>query len=407
MTNLRSARRVESRRWRSSPPPRGSATEPKLSGRNRRDLFVLATGVCGATWYYLVHRDNDWDEEVRGARYKLMRWIARRSRSRSPHTEFGAEGSLDSALRPFAFHRYLSGALPPRFGNIQDSGNSDDPSFLPTVATVTQSGEFFAARQWHPFEATLTASMVPDRPGFVWDARTTIVGLPHSVLECLLPSNNELENDSDSETANSSSSSSVVGSIVTKAWGKYPLIKVEEEDPYVLFWLASTPLFPSVFCARPLENDAPNGMVALEWSAASSTGNATAHLLCNDGVRRRLEFVVDPDDTNADNNADEGVPLLLRRIRVIPNKDTNDGDPWQATYGDYRQCLITVVATRSKEEPGEEQRHDGGDSGDGESARLLWRVPTTIEIGKGTGEDYRPRFRIRNHRIEFGTPGEG
>eukprot|EP00536_Pseudo-nitzschia_multiseries_P012134 jgi/Psemu1/31030/gm1.31030_g len=453
---------------------RERAPEPGLSGQNRRDLLILATGVCGAIGYGFYYGGNDWDAEVGTAKHRLLKGIHASSIPDRGECGAAAAASVSVSLgsdcdnsglqmqmhtHTPAFRRYLDSALPRslRFGSNSNSNSNDsheESSPTPTIATVVQSGEFYAARQWYPFEATLTASMVPDRPGFVWDARTTIVGLPHSVLECLLPSERIGSDDNDNDKAQPK----VVGSIVTKAWGKYPLIEVEEDDPYVLFWLAMTPLFPSVFGAAPrredyneneydydydYENGIPN-RVAPElavgnwnWNStttASSDGTACggqAQLLCDDGEHRAVEFVVgcefehDADrdrDIDIDTQEEGGGVPLLRRIVVTslhPSDDDNDDDAllllWQATYGDYeyRQCPTAApfghrraAASAAEEDGGVGVCVGLGQEENEESVPLLlWRVPTTIEIGKGQGDDYQPRFRIRNHHIEYSTRG--
>ena len=92
------------------------------------------------------------------------------------------------------------------------------------ICSIHQSGEFYASKEWYPFTAMLIATC--KNPGFVWNAHCQILGMPNSIMESYIGGQ---------------------GHIITKAWGRLPLLQVEEEEPYVLFWLAMAPLFPFEF----------------------------------------------------------------------------------------------------------------------------------------------------------------
>uniref|UniRef100_A0A7S0F7F3 Uncharacterized protein n=1 Tax=Pseudo-nitzschia arenysensis TaxID=697910 RepID=A0A7S0F7F3_9STRA len=335
-----------------------SRKEPRLSSRNKRDLLFLAVGTCGFIGYYLHHRDDNWKEDVWKIKNKLKassiveknKRYSRQENSFSSHTPPVILSHLEKALQ----HRQQ----PP-----------------PLIVTAHQSGEFLASRQWYPFEATLMAAASTTNPGFVWDAQTNILNLSNNVLEYLI-STNKSKNDSEHQECESESG------IVTKVWGKYPLIQIEEEDPFILFWLAMTPLFPAVFLAM----DGREGLlkwkdnnVLFDTNLNSESGNdkntsAKAHLA--DGKETLLvEFLFRNEDG------------LLHKIKVTSQKNP-ERELWQAVYKNYTQHIVAVDWDNHK-----------GEKDNKESRQIL--IPSYIEIGKGEGDQYRPHFKIYNRNLSY------
>jgi hypothetical protein len=360
--------------------------EPRLSGKNRRDLFVLATGVFGGTVFVASFRNHDWDDEVRTAKHKLLvasssfEYSRNNNNNETTTTNRTTTNTIVASSDPNNndFDDETTSRPPPAIRRyVRAALGSDSATTCKTITTVHQSGEFAASQQWYPFEATLTAS---SSPGFVWDARTTILGLSNHVLEyyyCHCTGNNDDDYDDDDDNAPPE------GKIVTRVWGKYPLIQVEEDDPFVLFWLAMTPLFPGVFLTgrqwKWLDNNNDND--------DDDKAFATAQMLCDDGESRKVDFFV------RDNGLLERIQVTALRVNNNNNDDDdNDGDRsycWQANYKDYRERTVTVHCRRNN-------RKD-----ETERSEITLLVPSSIEIGKGRGDEYRPHIRFRNHRIEY------
>ena len=95
------------------------------------------------------------------------------------------------------------------------------------VYSIQQSGEFYAAYKWYPFHnanlllktSTHSSSSHGDAVGgFVWDIQNVkILTFPHNILQTYIDG---------------------VGSITTKFYGTLPLLQIEEEEPYYLFYVA-------------------------------------------------------------------------------------------------------------------------------------------------------------------------
>mmetsp|Transcript_3205 Transcript_3205/g.7597 ORF Transcript_3205/g.7597 Transcript_3205/m.7597 type:complete len:373 (-) Transcript_3205:1214-2332(-) len=329
-----------------------SNKDPKLSARNKRDLLILAVGICGALGYHLIHRDDDWEEDVWTLQNKL------KSSSSGKNELFSPQGNSFSKHPPPIVLRYIEKVLQQPASSLRIS------SFL---VTAHQSGEFLASRQWYPFEATLMAAASNTNPGFVWDARTTILKLSNNVLEYLITKGDEGQMVSETE-----------GGVVTKVWGKYPLIQVEEEDPYLLFWLAMTPLFPAVFLdgregmLKWMDND----VVFDEKRTIESRKEASASAQLADGTDTRLlvEFFFEEDG-------------LLHKIKVTQQENT---EPWQAVYKNYSHHAVAIYWNDGTNE---QDRHDP------KSHQIL--IPSYIEIGKGEGDQYHSHFKIYNRNIGF------
>ena len=333
-----------------------SNKDPKLSARNKRDLLILAVGICGAFGYHLLHRDDDWEEDVWTLQNKLKSSSAGQNKN---HNElFSRQENFFSNHPPPVVLRYIEKVLQQPASSLRISSS---------LVTAHQSGEFLASRQWYPFEATLMAAASNINPGFVWDARTTILKLSNNVLEYWITKGDEGQINSETE-----------GGVVTKIWGKYPLIQVEEEDPYLLFWLAMTPLFPAVFLdgREGILKWMNNDVVSDAKSTTESRKEASASAQLTDGTDTRLlvEFFFEEDD-------------LLHKIKVTQqeNKET-----WQAVYKNYSHH---AVAIDWNDDTNEQDRHDP------KSHQIL--IPSYIEIGKGEGNQYRSHFKIYNRNICF------
>ena len=146
-----------------------SKNEPRFSNRTKRDLWILATGICSSLGYFLVHKNNDWEQEVRSVQNKLIK-------SLSPHQQHSADCNANrhgqstagtaSNNPPLPVQRYIEKVM------IQSSSVSRQPKHDAWIVTAHQSGEFWASQRWfpfsfggfladrtpHPFEATLTAT---------------------------------------------------------------------------------------------------------------------------------------------------------------------------------------------------------------------------------------------------------
>ena len=410
-----------------------NGNEPKLSGRNKRDLLFLAVGLCGGIGYHLSFSDSDWEDEVvRTAKHQLMASLlsatnrnasnrgglgndsekmngiistnpASRGHDNTNHHRFAShqEELFSDRSPPAVVRKYIASALLPSSLSPTSSSSSDGISArqkgLPplTIANIHQSGEFYAMCQWYPFEATQMASTSMENPGFVWEARTTILLIPNHVLEYYVPRINDNNNNNKIRVGE--------GKIVTKAWGKYPLIQIEEDDPYLFFWLAMTPLFPAVFLSQ--QEHQQGKVEILRWNnnennldeADQNQTRASAQLLCDDGENRLVEFFFREDDG------------MLRRIRVSSCTDKEE-EPWQATYEDYKQFQVGGISKNRNEKLETDRDPRGHRGGAADQNRrqpdesLLLVVPSKIEIGKGEGDQYRPHFKINNHHLEYCKP---
>ena len=262
----------------SFPPP--PPPPPKLGYRSKRDLIIIAVGACGVGGYLFT--SNEWDEDVRTAKERLLL-------AASHHGYWYDNNTLPSSEQDN--NDFQNSPPPPIIKQYIESVAKESHSI---VIQAQQSGEFYAARQWYPFtDATLLAVASTKTPGFVWNARTTILGLTNHVLEYLVEGK---------------------GYITTKVWGKYPMIQVEEDDPYLFFWLAMVPLFPRVL----LQSN--NGV--LIWKLTHDVSSAKAQL-CIDKSNDEdylVEFFFQQKDDHRDNHR-----VLLRRIQVTSPKMPQPG----------------------------------------------------------------------------------
>ncbi len=362
--------------------------EPKLSNRNKRDLFILALGTCGAFGYYSLHQKSDWDHDVWIVQTKLIASSAGQKRRRNENTNGTVANNIKSVLPqdgafpnppPPVVLRFIEKVLTQP--NLLGENNSKDvvhqhPSW--SIASAKQSGEFFASKQWYPFDATLMAAASTENPGFVWDAGTTILKLSNRILEYYITHIKE-ENDA---TNNEQQSCQAENGIVTKVWGKYPLIQVEEEEPYILLWLAMTPLFPNVFLQFGEEhgrnsvlkwndNDIVFPIKTRENNRAGTNGYASAELF--DGSDKYfVEFFFGEEDD------------LLHKTKVM---SPSLPQPWQAIYTNYQEHNVVV-----------NQKDDGKER---ENIELRVLIPSKIEIGKGEGDDYQAHFKINNWHLNY------
>ncbi len=343
-------------KWFSSSSSR-SRKEPRLSSRNKRDLFFLAVGTCGFFGYFLHHRDDNWDEDV----WKIQNRLKASSLVERSKLYSRQESSFSNHPPPIIL-KYTEKVL------------QHHQQLPPSIVTAHQAGEFLASRQWYPFEATLMAAASPTNPGFVWDAQTTILNLSNNVLEYLIT--NKSKNYGENEECE------IESGVITKVWGKYPLIQIEEEDPFILFWLAMIPVFPAAFLAL----DGDEGV--LKWkdnnvlfgiNINSESGNETnpsASAFLAGGTNSLLvEFFFRNE--------------LLHKIKVT-SQENPEQELWQAVYKNYTQHAVAL-----------DWAIDTDHEDKKESLQIL--IPSYIEIGKGEGDQYRPHFKINNRKLSYET----
>ncbi|VEU35389.1 unnamed protein product [Pseudo-nitzschia multistriata] len=403
-----------------------NGSEPRLSRRNKVDLLALAMGICGGVgYYYLSESGETWEERVRRTKHRLVVSVLELE-TKQATTRYQTQGvlfdkkravneyectprirNLDQRLTngpfsensqeaysnrpPPAVRRYIADTMT---ASSESNGNilgGRDPWFLypKAVASIYQKGEFYAANQWYPFEATMIASTSLECPGFVWDARTTILAIPHNVLEYYIPHGSD---------GGKMITHVGEGKTVTRACGKYPLIQFEEDDPYLFFWLAMTPMFPGVFLSQ--HGDCRTASTnLLEWSNLDnkfgSQDYASGKLLCDDGERCLVEFFF---------NEEQGM-FLLERIQVA----SRTGDIWQASYRDYRKFEVGTESAAPKENNQRSKNHRAkipieSDSLGTSGGSILLRLPSKIEIGKGQGDKYRSHLKMKNRHLEYSTP---
>lgn len=391
-----------------------SKKEPRLSNRSKRDLVILAAGICGALGYHLNYRDCDWENDVWMVQKKLIASanpnIDRNNNSvdiiGNKKELISHEDNSFSNLPPSVVLSYIEKSLQQQISSLRLPSSLREQVFRPAnrnatgtshrepssyIVTAQQSGEFFAAQQWYPFEATLMAAASATNPGFVWDARTTILKLSNHVLEYYITHNNN--EDANDGTDNFSKCES---NTITKLWGKYPLIQIEEEDPYILFWLALTPLFPTVLLSHRQLHEREGTLI---WNSNESlfTTNRNEGKHLNNGqvcVSAQLRSSINGANTTylvefffgeEDN--------LLYKIKVT-SPHWSEEQTWQAVYGSYKQYV--VVADCEEETKIEDERRQQQD----QKSRLIL-VPSTIEIGKGEGDQYRSHFKINTNSINY------
>ncbi|CAJ1959203.1 unnamed protein product [Cylindrotheca closterium] len=298
---------------------------PKLSRRGKVDLFLIITVALGS-WLYL--RDSDWDRDAWNEKEKLLDIALLREKEKNT-TKSATQESHDRL--PMPLRKYLDTAM----ANVPGTTPNDSKSVQKRarVVSVDQTGMFFASQQWYPFRSNLLTKTVfhqDDFPGFVWEASVTIMGMPNKVLETY--SNGQ-------------------GGIITKAWGKVPLIQVEEEEPYILFWLAMAPLIPSTFdpnSESPEQSETSQPLIT--WNSVQDLTTCSGTMV-DRATNERFEMELQFDPTT----------YLLQSIRVtspcLPH-------PWQVQYSNYQVLR-----------------------GNDEDPRSGVLVPCEIEVGKWKPDD--------------------
>ena len=151
------SRRLENYKFFSSS---AGKKEPKLSNRNKRDLFILALGICGAFGYHSLYRNSDWDRDVHVVRTKLIASSAGQKRRRNENTNATIANNIklapsqDSAFAnssPPAILRFIEKVLkqpnPSRENHSKDVVQQH-PSW--TIARAKQTENFT-----HPSNGTL------------------------------------------------------------------------------------------------------------------------------------------------------------------------------------------------------------------------------------------------------------
>jgi hypothetical protein len=89
---------------------------------------------------------------------------------------------------------------------------------------------------------------------------------------------------------------------------------------------------------------------------------------------------------------------LLHKIKVtFPSGSGNEGNegrqPWQAIYDRYEERVVVVdCEDETESEDRLRERQD-------QKLRPAVLIPTSIEIGKGEGERYRPHLKIHNDKL--------
>lgn len=289
---------------------------PRFSRRNQFDLFILVLGAVGS-WVYL--RGSDLNRDILEAREALL------NSSRTQKEGDNTGSSMENLPPPM--QRYLKKATGVKL---------DNRLVVAPFLEVQQYGSFLAAHQWYPFTACLLVKSSSNAllPGFVWDAEVTILGMPNRILESLINGQ---------------------GRVVTKAWSKIPMIQVVEEEPFLLFWLAMTPLFPRVFLHSEKRKSIEES--CFEWNSVHDLSACSGRLTDTiNGEGFDLDFDFDPDTQL----------LMCIRVKALSLRHT-----WQATYSNYQPI-------------GRDQA----------------MVPVTIEIGKWYDEeDLRYHMKLENRQM--------
>ena len=282
---------------------------PNLSPRSRRDLFVLTLGASGAATYLWL--SNDVEQDLQIAVDSLL------SRSKEGMaSDLEVVRDMSEELPP-PVKRYLDEVLPVQANSRRHK-----------LSAAKQSGEFLAAQKWYPFEASLRIKGSFGDPCFVWNANTTIYGMPQQILQTLVGGR---------------------GSITTKAWGKIPTVQIQEEEPFILFWLAMLPLCPQALIQNQLEHQ------SLEWIEYDF------HT-----ARARLITYPDREEYNLEFQFDKNSNVLLS---IAVTADCIE-EPWKVTYRDYMRFRDDLLA------------------------------PSRIEIGKGTGPRFRYHMTLINRSMQ-------
>jgi hypothetical protein len=294
-----------------------ASTPPTISRRGKLDFFLI---ICGSISAWLYVQNSDWDQDVRDAKQRLISL----AEGKALDKDNAFSKPVQDKDLPLPLKRYLK-------KSIKDRRLIKSSSRASLLASAKQSGEFFASQDWYPFTASLL--LLGQSPGFVWESHVNILKMPNRVLQTFIEDK---------------------GSITTKAWGKVPLIQVEEEEPYVLFWLAMSPLIPFVLLRD--QNDDDENRYRLSWSSIHDLDTCTGQLYDKSQQKTfflELEFC---NDTS-----------LLKSIKVTSSILPQ---PWQATFKDY------------VEEEG------------------LY-IPTVIEVGKWFENDLRLHLKLMNRQLKL------
>lgn len=248
---------------------------PKLSQRSRRDFAILTLGTVAAGTY--LYCSKSIEEEARESIDRLMGSRAKRHPGLRNHT------CLDP---PPPVQRFLNRI------KLPGTPNGERPE---TICVVQQSGEFFASHEWYPFKSFLLVSGSFEDPRFLWHAKTKIYGMPQHILQKLMQGQ---------------------GTIITKAWGKIPTVQLQEEEPYVLFWLGMLPLCPQALLQIPADS------TRLEWTV-HDLYTARARLVSSNPEEDEYQIQFDFDP----------ISNLLQSITVTADSLEK---PWKSYYSDYQ-----------------------------------------------------------------------
>ena len=116
--------------------------EPKFSNRNKRDLFILAVGTCGAFGYHILHRNSNWDQDVWIIQNKL---IASATGQKRRTNILPQDGAFLNRPPPVVL-RFIKNVLSESGEDYSNDSYREHSSW--PIASAKQSGEFYASKQW-------------------------------------------------------------------------------------------------------------------------------------------------------------------------------------------------------------------------------------------------------------------
>ena len=219
-----------------------SSSPRKVTSRIKRDFFILSTGICSLSIYTLFFT-TDWDDDVQAAQEKLLLKSALSSAS-SFSDKRNSKDKDNGSLPPLVVRRYIESVLDPLAYSKQQERLLETERHVQSedhlIVSIQQSGEFYAAYKWYPFHNANLLLKASGRDnnigGFVWDIQNVkILTFPHHILQSYING---------------------IGTIITKLYGKLPLLQIEEEEPYYLFYLAfNIPCNPTSLLTLSLSND--------------------------------------------------------------------------------------------------------------------------------------------------------
>eukprot|EP00980_Cylindrotheca_fusiformis_P023312 scaffold10345_cov158-Cylindrotheca_fusiformis.AAC.4 len=324
---------------------------PKLSRRGKVDLFLVVAGAVGTFLY--IQNSNDWEQDVWEVQQRLLESTTTATTTTTTEPSERSDSRVNDSGQtimeedlPLPLETFLK--LVSSSSSPGDDVEEEEEKYNNTVV-VEQSGEFWASQQWYPFRMANLLITASDPPGFVWEVHVEILKMPNRILEWYVGGK---------------------GSIMTKAWGKIPMIQVEEDEPYVLFWLAMAPLCPDGASfrrrRRPLSERTSNSQIEkkslrIEWNSIHDLSSCSGELI---------------DEFDDDNNTTYHLELffdhdtkLLKSARVTSECLPK---PWQVNYGEYQK-----------------DKNDG----------CLY--PSFVEVGKWTsGQQFDLHMKIQNHRVQ-------